>query len=104
MALKTQTDFGESLELTVTTQVMKISGSLACFVKFYAGDNLIRKSFKGFAPEQFKWADESAFALKRLTGATIVTHATDECDRQHQWGHKCNTSDSDLNAVEKKFR
>ena len=104
MTLKLQTDFGQTLDLNVTTQVMKVSGTFACFVKVNSGDKLIRKSFKGFGPEGFKWADDQAQTLKLLTGAEVVHHATNECDRGHGKINKCNTNDSDLTSNEKSLR
>ena len=89
MTLKTQTEFGESLNLTVATQVMAISGSKACFVKFMSGGKLIRKSFGGFSAEQYKWADKKAQELKLLTGAEIITHQ-ENCDREHSVIYTCN--------------
>jgi hypothetical protein len=102
--MQTQTDFGQTLNLNVATQVMKINGVSSCFVKVSSGSNLIRKSFKGFGPESFKWADEQAQTVKLLTGADIIYHATNECDRNHPVGRNCNTKDSDLTIAEKSLR
>ena len=103
MTLKLQTNFGETLDLNITTQVMKISGAYVCFVKVNSGSQLIRKSFGGFQPNQFKWADEQAATLKMLTGATIKFHQN-ECNRRHGKINHCNTEDSDLNYSERKLR
>ena len=104
MSLKPQTDFGETLDLNVATQVMKISGSFACFVKVFSGDKLIRKSFMGFGAGGFKWADEQMMTLHALTGATWKVHDTDDCNRNHPVANKCNTHDADLTSAEKALR
>ena len=103
MTLHTQTEHGASLDLVVTTQTMAVAGTFACFVKIHSNGKLIRKSFGGFRPEQFKWADDSAQTLKMLTGAFIKRHDY-VCDRRHAWNHKCNTKDSDLTRVQSEMR
>lgn len=100
MPLQTQTEFGQSLNLTVATQVMKISGTKACFVKFLSDGKLIRRSFGGFSARQFRWADKKAFELKMLTGADIITHP-DDCDREHPVLNPCNKRDASLSSVER---
>ena len=104
MSLKLQTDFGETLDLNVTTQVMKVSGSWGCMVKFSSGSRLIRKSFMGFGAENFKWSDEQVVQLHLLTGATIKWHDSQDCDRNHPVANKCNTHDADLSLAEKATR
>ena len=104
MTLKLQTDFGQTLDLNVSTQVMRISGSDGCMVKFSSGSQLIRKSFMGFGAESFKWADAQVVSLRLLTGATIKSHATDECNRNHPVANKCNTMDAVLSPSEKSLR
>lgn len=103
MSFKTQTEYGESLNLEIHTQVMRVAGTLACFVKVSSKGNLIRRSFGGFSPQQFKWADEQAQTLKILTGATVVPH-TYKCDREHPVTHGCNLRDGNLTRAESEMR
>ena len=91
MALSTsviQTSFGNSLELTVSTQV--ISG--VCYTMFKSGGKLIRKSMFGFGPQQFKRADDAVTNIVLLTGAKRIDHSSIYCDRTHK-GVRCNQSD-----------
>ena len=89
MALSSQTSFGESLELTVSTQV--IDG--VCYTQFKSGGKLIRKSMFGFGPQQFKRADDAATNIVMLTGAKRIDHSSIYCDRTHK-GVKCNNNDA----------
>jgi len=101
MGLQLQTDFGESLDLTVSTKVLPSDG--VCYVMFKSGKKLIRKVMFGYGPEGFKRADDAAQSLRMLTGARIIRHDTDYCDRTHS-GYACNTNDIAMNPYDRNLR
>ena len=101
MALKLQTDFGESLKLTASTKVLPSDG--VCYAIFKSGNKLIRKTMFGYGPEGFKRADEAVQSLVLLTGAERISHATVACDRTHS-GYACNTNDIAMSSYDLSLR
>lgn len=101
--MERQTEFGQSLDLKIYTQVMKIGGTEALFIRFTSGTKLIRKSFIGFGLQQFKRIDEQVRIIAAHTGAEIVHHQSDDCDRRHS-GRMCNTNDAGLHPRDKELR